>query len=138
MSTNTNTTPCERLAMKMAPAYKALGIVASTEAGKTLFALAFDSDRTLDWNRRESAKYDGKRPSKSSQSAKYYEGMSWGERKAYVTALATMCAGASNGEASVSLCRRVINIEIDAMMQRTDAQKQAAPITNLFSKAIDF
>lgn len=137
-TTNTNTTSRARLADKMAPAYKALGIVASTEEGRSLFVMAYDADRSLDWNRENMSKYTGKRPSKGSQEAKYYEGMSWGERKAYVTALATMCAGASHGTASVSLCRRVINSEIDAMRDRTSDQMVAAPLTRLMSEAIDF
>lgn len=126
----------ERLAAKMAPAYEALGIVASTNAGKFLFALAYDADCGLDHNADKAAQYDGKRPTKSSQEAKYYEGLSRGERNSFVTALAAMCEDASNGKASRMLCRRIINMEIDEMRNRTAEQMTAAPMTNIFPKCV--
>lgn len=124
-----NMTARQRLAEKMRPAYLALGIVTSTEAGKFLFAMAYDSDCALDYNHKRFAQYEGKRPSKSSQDVRYYEGMSWGQRNSYVTALAAMCADASNGKASRRMCRRVINMEIQAMRSRTAEQMSAAPVT---------
>lgn len=124
-----NMTDRQRLAERMRPAYLALGIVASTEAGKFLFAMAYDSDCGLDYNRKRFSQYENRRPSKSSQDARYYEGMSLGQRNSYVTALAAMCAEASNGTASRHLCRRIINMEIDAMRNRTVEQISAAPIT---------
>lgn len=130
-----NKTARERLAEKMAPAYKALGIVASTNAGKFLFAMAYDADCALDTNRQRSASYEGKRPSKSSQDAKYFEGMSLGERNSYVTALARMCEDASNGQASAHMCRRVINMEIDAMRNRTPEQLIAASVSTICKDA---
>lgn len=139
MTKNTNqTTARERLAAKMAPAYEALGIVASTNAGKFLFAMAYDADCGLDYNADKAAQYNGKRPTKSSQEAKYYEGLSRGERNSFVTALAAMCEDASNGKASRMICRRIINMEIDEMRNRTVEQMTAAPITSLFPSAIEF
>lgn len=132
------TTARERLAMKMAPAYEALGIVASTEAGKFLIAKACENDAYLEWIREDVAKYDGKRPSKGSQEAKYYEGMSYGRRNAYVDALVALCVEASEGKAKSVLCRGVINNEIEAMGKRTNEQREAAPLTNLYNKAIDY
>ena len=138
MTKNTNqTTARERLAAKMAPAYEALGIVASTKTGKFLFAMACDADTSFNWNYDKSATFSGKRPTKSSQKTKYYEGISLGQRNAYVSALATMCAEASEGKASIDLCLRIINMEIDAMSQRTYEQRKAASITNLCSRALD-
>lgn len=132
-----NKTARERLAEKMAPAYEALGIVASTKTGKFLFAMACDADTSFNWNYDKSATFSGKRPTKSSQKTKYYEGISLGQRNAYVSALAAMCAEASEGKAGIDLCRRIINMEIDAMSQRTYEQREAAPITNLCSRALD-
>lgn len=137
MITN-QTTARERLAAAMAPAILAVGQAMSTDTGKMLFALAHDADVTLDWEQeRYASQYQGKRPTKGSQETKYFEGMDIGKRNAFVSALAALASEMSGYEASAGRCRLVINSEIQAMKDRTDEQREAAPITALCSKALD-
>lgn len=136
--TNTTTTSARaRLAEKMAPAYKAFGLAVSTETGRLLFALAYDSDVSLGWERDRLRSFDGKRPSKASQEAKYYEGMDLGKRNAFVKALASMASEMSGNAVDLMSCQRVVNIEIDAMRNRTTAEREAASIVNICPKALD-
>lgn len=122
----------------MRAAILAVGQAASTETGRMLFAMAYENDRDLDWTRDSLLKYEGKRPSKGSQEAKYYEGLALGKRNAFASALASMASEMSGGTASMQRCRYVINEEIDIMRGRTEAEQDAAPITALCSKVIDW
>lgn len=136
--TNTTTTSARaRLAEKMAPAYEAFGLAVSTETGKLLFALAYDADVALDWERDRLRSFDGKRPSKASQEAKYYEGMDLGKRNAFMKALASMASEMSGNAVSLLRCQRVVNIEIDAMRNRTEAEREVSSIVNICPKALD-
>lgn len=136
--TSNGETPHKRLADMMAAAIISVGKAASTDTGKMLFAMAYDADCMLDCERRRLDQYEGKRPTKASQETKYYEGMDLGKRNAYADALAAMASEMGGYEASAYRCRRVINSEIQMMRDRTDEQQQAAPITALFAKAIDW
>lgn len=136
---NTNgETPRQRLADRMAPAILAVGKAASTETGKMLFAMACDYDASIDFASERMNQFNGKRPSKASQDAMYNLGMSWGNRSAFVSALASMACEMSGGKATMHLCRRIINAEIDMMRHRTEAQREAAPLSALCSKVIDW
>lgn len=128
----------KKLADAMRAAILAVGQAASTETGRMLFAMAYENDRSLDWERDQLLKFSGKRPSKGSQEAKYYEGIALGKRNAFVSALASMACEMSNGAASMSRCRIVINQEIDTMRHRTLQEQFAAPITNICAKSIDW
>lgn len=136
---NTNgETPRQRLADRMAPAILAVGKAASTETGKMLFAMACEYDASIDYAGERMNQFNGKRPSKASQDAMYDLGMSWGHRRAFVSALASMACEMSGGKATMHLCRRVINAEIDIMRHRTKEQYEAAPLSTIYSKAIDW
>lgn len=136
--TNQNTTARERLANKLRPALIALGKAASTESGKAMFALAYDADFSLDFDEERERNTRKARATRAHEEARYYAGLSRGRRNAYVEALAIMTSEASEGAASVRLCRHVINAEIDAMRSRTPGQQTAAPITNLHTSGIEF
>lgn len=136
--TSNGETPRERLADRMASAILAVGQAASTETGKMLFALAYDADSLIDIEGRRMCEYDGKRPSKGSQDTMYHLGIDWGKRSAFVSALASMASEMSGGKATMHLCRRIINAEIGMMRDRTDDQRNAAPVSALFAKAIDW
>lgn len=141
MTTTTNSqtveTPRQRLAAKMRPALLALGKVASTETGKALFALAYDADVSMDIYRERDQQSEGKRATRAHEDARYFYGLSRGERATYARTLAMMMNEASGFSAGFHLCMRIVNAEIDAMRQRTDEQRQSAPITALFPMAVD-
>lgn len=128
----------KKLADAMRAAILAVGQAASTETGKMLFALAYDADCMLDWQQDRARNFSGKRPTKASQECKYFEGMDLGVRRAFVRALAYMASEMSGHTASVDRCRYVINAEIDAMKNRTEAEKMAAPIGSLFAQALEY
>ena len=134
---NEKITARERLANKMKPAYLGFGKAVSTDAGKALFALLYDADCALDTNARVDNETTGRRATRAHEDARYFHGLSRGERAAYARALAMMASEASEGEVSAHMCLRVVNIEIDAMRNRTMKERQSAPVTNISSLALD-
>ena len=135
---NNKSTPRQRLASVMESAILAVGQAVSTDTGKMLFALAYDNACMYELEQERIARFEGKRPTKASQEANHYAGIDLGRRWAYVDALSSMASEMSGRKASVYRCRLVINGEISAMQERTDKQQIAAPITSLYSKAIDW
>lgn len=117
----------------------ALGEALSTETGRLLAAIACENFHTLSFYRKKLLpRYEGKRSSKESQEAKYYEGMSLGASDAYTAALASLACEMSNGKAMYKACSRLVREELKAMDRRTYEQTIAAPLSNIHSRAIDW
>ena len=141
MKTSETRESTKRMAAALTPAILAVGQAMSTDTGRMLFAMAYDADRSLDWERRRFAtNYEGKRPSKASQETKYYEGLNYGKRIAFVRALASLACqmGGNSSAASVYRCQCWINREIDILRNRTEEEEKATSLMNIYSKAIDF
>lgn len=129
-------TQTEREAERLVPVYLAFGDVVSTEAGKTLFALAYDAGISWDSARDRSRASESKRPTKRHQRDTNDEAYYRAQRLAYVDALTMMVCEAAGFKAPKRACRRVVNSELEAFMNRTPAQTSAASITALYSEKL--
>ena len=129
-------TETERQAEKLAPVYKAFGDVVSTEAGKTLFALAYDAGQSWDSARARSRASESKRPTKKHQRDTNDEARFMAQRLAYVDALTMLVCEAAGFMTPKHTCRRVVNSELDAFMSRSPAEIVAAPVAALYSEKL--
>lgn len=121
----------ERLAEKLAPVYKALGEVLSTEAGKTLAAMAYDAGNSWKYAQEEAHKSARKYATKQHESDTNRANYWMAKRHAYIDALSWMVCERMNFAACQQNVRRVINTELGALEDMTDSERSAIRISSL-------
>lgn len=135
-NTKNTTTPRERLAEKLAPTYKALGEVLSTEAGKSLAVMACDAGNCWKHARedahRSARKYATKQHQRDTNSANYW----MAKRHAYVDALVWMVCERMEFTTCQQNVRRVVNTELGALEDMTDSERSAVSIAGLLNNRL--